>query len=401
MESKNIGATLKALRKAKGLTQLQLGEMLSVSDKTISKWESGQGYPEITQFPNIAKLFGVSIDYLFSGERKGIAVAGNIIIDLVKNLDCYPKMGMMAYVESVEKAIGGCVSNTAMDLIKIDPTLPVSAVARVGNDENGRFAVEKLKNHGIDISGISYSSTAPTSFSDVMSVSGGERTFFHAKGANAELDPDDIDLKALNCSILHTGYLLILEQFDKADPEYGTRMARFLHRAQSEGIKTSVDIVSDTLADYNKIVVPALKYCNYIIVNEIECATVYKLNPRRPDGSLNLDILKKAMLNMARDGVKEKVIVHSKEMGICLDVQSGGFTVVDSLKIPKELIKGSVGAGDAFCAGALYGIYNEYSDEETLSFAAAAAATSLFADNSTDGMKNKSEIEKIMEKYRG
>lgn len=397
--SKNIGATIKKLRKQKGLTQYELGEMLNVSDKTVSKWESGQGYPEITQFPNMAKVFGVSIDYLFSGERKGIAVCGNIIIDLVKNLDCYPKQGMMAYVQSVERAVGGCVSNTAIDLAKIDSTLPVSAVSRVGNDENGRFVTGVLKNHGIDISQISFSSTAPTSFSDVMSVSGGERTFFHAKGANAELDPDDIDLKALNCSILHAGYLLILEQFDKEDPEYGTRMARFLKKAQDEGIKTSIDIVSDTLGNYNKIVVPALRYCNYVIVNEIEATAVYKINPRKPNGELDVEAVKKAMLNMKKDGVKDKVIVHAKEMGVCLDVKSGEFTENKSLTIPKELIKGSVGAGDAFCAGALYGIYNNYADEETLRFAAAAAATSLFADNSTDGMRSKAEIEKIIKKY--
>ena len=397
--SKNIGATIKSLRKSKGLTQYELGAILNVSDKTVSKWESGQGYPEITQFPNLAKVFGVSIDYLFSGERKGIAVVGNIIIDLVKNLDCYPKQGMMAYVESIEKAVGGCVSNTAIDLAKIDSTLPVSAVSRVGNDENGRFVTSILKNHGIDLSQISFSSTAPTSFSDVMSVSGGERTFFHAKGANAELDPDDINLNALNCSILHAGYLLILEQFDKEDKEYGTRMARFLKSAQDEGIKTSIDIVSDTLGNYNKIVVPALKYCNYVIVNEIEATAVYKINPRKPNGDLDIEAVKKAMLNMKKDGVKDKVIVHAKEMGICLDVKNGAFTMVNSLKIPKELIKGSVGAGDAFCAGALYGLYNNYTDDETLLFAAAAAATSLFADNSTDGMKSKSDIEKIIKKY--
>jgi len=397
--SKNVGATIKSLRKSKGLTQYELGEILNVSDKTISKWELGQGYPEITQFPNLAKTFGVSIDYLFSGERKGIAVVGNIIIDLVKNLDCYPKQGMMAYVESIEKAVGGCVSNTAIDLAKIDSTLPISAVSRVGNDENGRFVVNILKNHGIDISQISFSSTAPTSFSDVMSVSGGERTFFHAKGANAELDPDDINLKALNCSILHAGYLLILEQFDKEDKKYGTRMAGFLKAAQDEGIKTSIDIVSDTLGEYNKIVVPALKYCNYVIVNEIEATAVYKINPRKPNGELDLEAVKKAMLNMKKDGVKEKVIVHAKEMGICLDVKSGVFTISNSLNIPKELIKGSVGAGDAFCAGALYGIYNNYSDSKMLLFAAAAAATSLFADNSTDGMQSKTEIEKLIKKY--
>ena len=60
-------------------------------------------------------------------------------------------------------------------------------------------------------------------------------------------------------------------------------------------------------------------------------------------------------------GVNEKVIIHCPEKGFCLD-KSGEFTVVNSLKLPKGFIKGSVGAGDAFCAGSLYAIYNGYTD---------------------------------------
>ena len=67
--------------------------------------------------------------------------------------------------------------------------------------------------------------------------------------------------------------------------------------------------------------------------------------------------------------------------------------------MPAELIEGSVGAGDAFCAGCLYGIYNGYSDPEILEFGSASAACSLFSDNSVDGMKNKKEIRKLSESY--
>ena len=97
-------------------------------------------------------------------------------------------------------------------------------------------------------------------------------------------------------------------------------------------------------------------------------------------------------------GVKEKVIVHCKEAGCCLDA-SGQWTVVPSLQIPAEEIKGSVGAGDAFCAGCLYGLYHHYTDLEMLEFASAAAACNLFAANSTDGMRSKIEILNIAEKY--
>lgn len=58
-----------------------------------------------------------------------------------------------------------------------------------------------------------------------------------------------------------------------------------------------------------------------------------------------------------------------------------------------------MGAGDAFCSGCLYGLYNGFSDKQILEFASAAAACNLFAANSVDGMKHKNEIEKMEEQY--
>ena len=98
-------------------------------------------------------------------------------------------------------------------------------------------------------------------------------------------------------------------------------------------------------------------------------------------------------------GVGEKVIVHAKEAGFCLDCD-GNFTVIPSLQIPAQQIKGSVGAGDAFCAGCLYGIYTQMSDTEMLAFASAAAACNLFSENSVDGMRSRSEILDIMNHYQ-
>ena len=97
-------------------------------------------------------------------------------------------------------------------------------------------------------------------------------------------------------------------------------------------------------------------------------------------------------------GVSEKVIVHSKTAGYCLS-KTGEYNKVNSFEIPKELIKGSVGAGDAFCAGCLYGLYNGYSDKEILEFASATAVCNLFEENSVDGMQSKEEILKISKKF--
>ena len=65
----SIGKTIAELRKAKGWTQIELAEKLNVSDKAVSKWESEGGFPEITQLPVLAKIFGVSIDYLMTGKE--------------------------------------------------------------------------------------------------------------------------------------------------------------------------------------------------------------------------------------------------------------------------------------------------------------------------------------------
>ena len=98
-------------------------------------------------------------------------------------------------------------------------------------------------------------------------------------------------------------------------------------------------------------------------------------------------------------GVSTKVIVHCKKIGFCLD-KSGEFTVVPSLSIPKEEIMGSVGAGDSFCAAALYSLYSKFTDKELLEFSSAAAACNLFAENSTDGMRTRNEINDLSKKYK-
>ncbi len=331
-------------------------------------------------------------------ERKGIAIAGNILVDTVKNIDYYPEMGMLASISSQTRGVGGCVPNTAINLAKIDGGIPIFAAGLVGDDENGRYVISKLKEHGIDTKAVNVTDRAATSYSDVMSIPGGERTFFHAKGANALLSGKDIDISSLNCEILHIGYAMLLDGLDKPDSEYGTVMARVLNSAQKAGIKTSVDAVSNKNENYGEIMKASFKYCDYVIINEVECCAVWGLKGILDNGDPDVENIREAMKKSLSCGIREKITVHSKKAGFCLD-KNGRFTVVPSLKIPKGEIKGSVGAGDSFCAAALYGIYRGFDDEKMLSFASAAAVCNLRAENATDGMLPAEEIEKICEEY--
>jgi sugar/nucleoside kinase (ribokinase family) len=59
--------------------------------------------------------------------RTGIAIAGNLIVDFVKEIDSFPQQGMLGNIRRVEKSIGGCVPNTLIDLSKIDDRLKLCA----------------------------------------------------------------------------------------------------------------------------------------------------------------------------------------------------------------------------------------------------------------------------------
>lgn len=63
------GNTIKTLREKKGYTQKQLSDILLVSDKTISKWETQKGLPDISLLEPLSKALGVSLTELFSGEH--------------------------------------------------------------------------------------------------------------------------------------------------------------------------------------------------------------------------------------------------------------------------------------------------------------------------------------------
>ncbi len=69
MTKNSIGSFLAALRKARGMTQQEVADRLNVSNKTVSKWERDEGYPEITMIPALAELFDVTADEILRGER--------------------------------------------------------------------------------------------------------------------------------------------------------------------------------------------------------------------------------------------------------------------------------------------------------------------------------------------
>jgi sugar/nucleoside kinase (ribokinase family) len=148
--------------------------------------------------------------------KKGIAVAGNMIVDMLYPTNGLPRPGELVTITGdMTRATGGCLCNDIIDLAALDPTLPLTALGRVGDDSEGDFVLSKLRPWpNIDLSQIRRGGT--TSYTLVMAdVLSHQRSFFHCRGANTVFSEADIDWDRLDVSLLHIGYILLLDALDE------------------------------------------------------------------------------------------------------------------------------------------------------------------------------------------
>lgn len=331
--------------------------------------------------------------------RKGICIAGNMIVDVHYSVQGWPALGELQHIRGrASRATGGCVCNTLMDIARLAPDMNLYAMGRIGKDDGGDLILDAFRQYpNIDTTNIirEDESALTLVFNDLSSKN---RTFFTYGGSNARFDVEDVCWETLNCRILHAGYILLLEALDQADAEYGTRMARLLSMAQRRGIKTSVDVVSEASDRFERLVQPALKYTDYCIINEYEASRTTGIPLRDARDVLLLDNMERALRRMKELGVSTWAVIHAPEGGFGLD-ERGQYIALPSLKLPPDFIKGSNGAGDAFCAGILCSAERGRSLEEALRIAIATAGASLTSLEPCAGVGREDEVLKLYERF--
>jgi sugar/nucleoside kinase (ribokinase family) len=334
-----------------------------------------------------------------STARSGFLAGGNWIIDQVKLIDVFPQREQLANIRSQSQGTGGAPYNVLRNLARLGADFPLAAAGLVGNDSLGREILADCRAHKIDTRHLHVSSRAPTSYTDVMTeLGGGHRTFFHARGANALWTGDDLNFKKNRARIFHLGYLLLLDALDEPDATFGTRAARMLAAAQTAGLKTSVDVVSEDSSRFAKIVRPALKHVDYCILNEIEAGKTTGFKIRQADGRLDTVALRHATGALLQQGVREVVVVHFPEGGFAR-TRKGEDVWQSSLKLPDNYIAGTAGAGDAFCAGVLLGLHEGWDLSRCLKTGVCAAAASLSDATCTAGVKSLSACLALAKKH--
>jgi sugar/nucleoside kinase (ribokinase family) len=309
-------------------------------------------------------------------KRHGITGAGNWIVDRVKTIDLWPQEERLANILAESLGGGGGAHNVLVDLALMKAPFPLRATGVVGNDEDGKWLMAEAFQLGIDISGLRTTREQPTSATDVMIVkSTGRRTFFHNRGANRMLEDDDLDPG--NSKIFHLAYLLLLDRVD-------AMAARILQRIRATGVKVSVDVVSAEKG-FQEVVVPALNHIDYLILNEIEAGECARVKIRKADGTFDRDALAEAVRKLHRNNL---VVVHLPEGAYALGPE--GEIWVPSKPVQK--IVSAVGAGDAFAAGLLYGLHEEWPLRQCLDLAHLAAGACMGHETTTGGLRPVSEL---------
>lgn len=116
MDAKEIGRFICSLRKDKGLTQSALAELLNISNRTVSKWETGEGLPDISLLPDLAKVLGVTTDEILAGKKAPAEKSADIKVEEVANKDNLLNLFKIAFVISLFFAIFGMLLGTITEL---------------------------------------------------------------------------------------------------------------------------------------------------------------------------------------------------------------------------------------------------------------------------------------------
>jgi sugar/nucleoside kinase (ribokinase family) len=211
----------------------------------------------------------------------------------------------------------------------------------------------------------------------VMVDNEGERRFVHYIGANANLRLDDIDTSLLdNASILHVAGSLVLPGID------GAPTAELLKIARQKGVVTFLDTVWDDTGRWKELLEPCLPEIDYFVPSlpEAQALTGHQ-NPNKAARSLLDSGVGTVGLKMGSEGA----LVMDRD-GNQMHLSAYHVNVIDA-----------TGAGDAFAAGFIAGVYNGWPLDKTGQFANAVGALCVTGIGASGGVCSLEETLAFME----
>lgn len=310
---------------------------------------------------------------------KPVVCLGILVADLVgRPLRVVPDRGRLALVDEMALHTGGCALNAATALVRLG--LPVEVVGRIGVDPLGDFLLRTMAARGIGTRGVSRDPKVGTSATMVMVEPDGERRFVHYLGANARLRRDDVDPALIAAaSILHMAGALVLPALD------GRPMAALLQSARSAGAITFLDTVWDATGRWMDLLDFSLPYTDYFVPNLAEA--------RALTGRQDAEEVASALLDRGVGTVGLKMGSAG-----CLVVSAGGERVrLPAFDVP---VIDATGAGDAFAAGFMAGVWLGWPLQQTARLANAVGALCVTGAGASGNVRSLPETLSFIDSAR-
>lgn len=309
-------------------------------------------------------------------QEKTILCLGIAVADLIGGpLHQMPKPGRLVLVDKMGLFPGGGAVNTSTALARLG--LPAALICKVGNDPLGDFLVRTVAGQNVDVSSVKRDQEIGTSATMAMVDPDGERRFVHYIGANASLTLEDICLDLIDKSaILHVAYSFVMPGLD------GQPMAKLLQHAHEAGVTTFLDCAWDAQGRWLELIAPSLPFVDYLVPNLAEAQAITGLdNPADIAWFLIDQGVGTVAIKMGREG--------------CLVM--AGDSVPHHFPAYKVEVVDATGAGDAFAAGFVAGVYLDWPLDQTAKLANAVGALCVTGMGALGGVTSLSNTQKFME----
>lgn len=304
-----------------------------------------------------------------------VVCVGILVADVfVPALRGFPAPGELIATDEFLLEVGGCAANTANALARLG--VPSSVVGRVGDDLFGTFIKRELRRQEVDLGGVVKTRGFGTAKTIILTVSGEDRRYIHTIGANAVLCAEDLDQVAMAAGdVLYVGgYLLLPALEEKA-------LAARLCAARALGVRTVLDVVvpSGRGAGFEQIK-PLLPHVDVFLPNEDEArALTGEADPRRQATKFIASGASLVVVTRGRGGA----LLATRDRQV--EVSAPVLDIVD----------GS-GAGDAFAAGFICGMVEDWPLERTLTFASVIGGSACTALGCTAGIFTRRQAEEYL-----
>ena len=295
-----------------------------------------------------------------SPKKYDATIVGLYVLDILgRPVSEIPKGGDLAYIDELRLTVAGTAGGTIIDCAKLG--LSTLAVGAVGDDEKADFVVSVLEKFGADTAGFERIKGVPTSSTILNIRPNGERPALHLRGAcDYFMPPNKEKLNIFDCKVFHLGGTGLLKKLD------GSASVELLKDAKENECITTWDLIGATESTID-IVKPLLPHIDYFMPSIEEASIMCGLDDPMDIAKYYLDNgVTNCVLTMGGEG---SLFVNKDET---IKTPAFDINVVDT-----------TGCGDAFDAGMITSLINDFDLEKSLKFATTTSglvATGLGSD---------------------